>query len=278
VADTDASGNLLRSYAWGPGIDNLLAVTVYTYPSNSLQPSASSYYAVKDRLGSVHALVDAQGQVVESYSYDAWGNLLSHSRTNELTNFSLRFLFQGREFSSATGLYNFRARWYDPQSGRWLSKDPIGLEGGLNLYAFCGDDPVNCTDPDGTDVIVENTTSVRGWHQRITVSNANGSYSQSFGLNGPTATQTGSSTGSSADDPTTGGKGGGIVYPDTGKKTKEKRRFKTTPEEDCVALRHLRNDLWKRGEYNWLTHNCRWYSNQKFDEIVGIIKGRRGDK
>jgi len=78
-----------------------------------------------------------------STAYDAWGNLLSHSRTNELTNFSLRFLFQGREFSFATGLYNFRARWYDPQSGRWLSKDPIGLEGGLNLYAFCGNDPVN---------------------------------------------------------------------------------------------------------------------------------------
>jgi len=149
VADTDASGNLLRSYAWGPGIDNLLAVTVYTYPSNSLQPSASSYYAVKDRLGSVCALVDASGSVVESYSYNAWGNLLSHSRTNERTNFSLRFLFQGREFSSATGLYNFRARWYDPASGRWLSKDPIGIEGGPNLYAFCGNDPVNFRDPWG---------------------------------------------------------------------------------------------------------------------------------
>ena len=47
-----------------------------------------------------------------------------------------------REWSEATGLVNFRARWYDPVTGRWLSKDPIGLNGGLNLYAFCEGDPV----------------------------------------------------------------------------------------------------------------------------------------
>ena len=62
-----------------------------------------------------------------------------------------RYRFQGREWSAATGLTNFRARWYDSVTGRWLSKDPIGLSGGLNLYAFCGDDPVNSLDPFGHD-------------------------------------------------------------------------------------------------------------------------------
>ena len=51
---------------------------------------------------------------------------------------TLRYRFQGREYSAATGLTNFRARWYDPETGRWLSKDPIGLAGGLNLYALLG--------------------------------------------------------------------------------------------------------------------------------------------
>ncbi len=60
-----------------------------------------------------------------------------------------RYRFQCREWSAATGLVNFRARWYDAVTGRWLSKDPIGLSGGLNLYAFCGDDPVNSLDPFG---------------------------------------------------------------------------------------------------------------------------------
>ena len=60
-----------------------------------------------------------------------------------------RYRFQCREWSEATGLVNFRARWYDAVTGRWLSKDPIGLNGGLNLYAFCGNDPVNSLDPYG---------------------------------------------------------------------------------------------------------------------------------
>ena len=148
VADLDASGNPLRVYTWGDGIDNLLAVTVFS------PGSTNTYYAVKDHLGSVHALVDSSGNIVAQYAYDAWGNLLSHFRTSELSNFPLRFLWQGREYSHATGLYNFRARWYDPVTGRWLSKDPIGLEGGLNLYVFCENDPVNNCDPYGENAKV----------------------------------------------------------------------------------------------------------------------------
>ena len=60
-----------------------------------------------------------------------------------------RFLFQGREYDYDTALYYFRARWYEPETGRWLSPDPIGISGGLNLYAFCGNDPVNFVDPMG---------------------------------------------------------------------------------------------------------------------------------
>ncbi len=60
-----------------------------------------------------------------------------------------RYLWQGREYSWSTGLYSFRARWYDPLTGRWLSPDPIGINGGLNLYVFCGNSPVNFVDPLG---------------------------------------------------------------------------------------------------------------------------------
>jgi RHS repeat-associated protein len=147
VADLDASGRPIRSYTWGPGVDNLLAVTVYG------AGATNSYYAVKDHLGSVHALIDSSGELVASYTYDAWGNLLSATINYSLLpiTFSCRFLFQGREYSAATGLYNFRARWYAPELGRWLSPDPIGFEGGLNLYEFCGNNPVNFRDPGGLD-------------------------------------------------------------------------------------------------------------------------------
>jgi RHS repeat-associated protein len=144
AADVSPSGNPLRIYTWGAGIDNLLAVTVFS-PS-----STNTYYAVKDHLGSVHALIDASGTVAASYAYDAWGNVLSSTiNYSLLTVNSLRYLWQGREYSHAAGLYNFRARWYNPEWGRWLSPDPVGLEGGLNLYEFCRNDPVNCVDPYG---------------------------------------------------------------------------------------------------------------------------------
>ncbi len=60
-----------------------------------------------------------------------------------------RYLWQGREYSWSTGLYSFRARWYDPLTGRWLSPDPIGINGGLNLYVAFNNNPVNNRDPDG---------------------------------------------------------------------------------------------------------------------------------
>ena len=146
VADIDSVGRVVKSYTWGPGIDNLLAVTCH---SGTL---ATTYYALTDLQGTVHGFADAGGNLVARYAYDAWGNLLDADvAVSELAD--NRYLFQGREYSWATGLTNFRLRWYDPATGRWLSKDPIGISGGLNLYAFCGDDPVNYVDPLGLRVV-----------------------------------------------------------------------------------------------------------------------------
>ena len=142
IADIDSVGRVVKSYTWGPGIDNLLAVTCH---SGTL---ATTYYALTDLQGTVHGFADANGNFVARYAYDAWGNLLDADvAVSALAN--NRYLFQGREYSHATGLYNFRLRWYDSATGRWLSKDPIGISGGLNLYAFCANDPVNYVDPWG---------------------------------------------------------------------------------------------------------------------------------
>jgi YD repeat-containing protein len=74
VADVDASGNLLRSYTYGPGIDNLLSMTVYT---NGGAQASATYYYLKDHQNTVLALTDESGSVVESYAYDAYGRILS---------------------------------------------------------------------------------------------------------------------------------------------------------------------------------------------------------
>ena len=70
--------------------------------------------------------------VVARFEYDAWGNILSATSSVPALARN-RYRFQCREWSAATGLVNFRARWYDAVTGRWLSKDPIGLSGGLTI-------------------------------------------------------------------------------------------------------------------------------------------------
>ena len=141
VADIDEQGNVVASYTWGEGIDKLLAVTV----------GGATYYALTDIQGTIWGYVDSQNNVVARWQYDAWGNVVDEYVLPSAVALSrLRYRFQGREWSAATGLVNFRMRWYDAETGRWLSKDPIGLSGGLNLYAFCGDDAVDFIDPLGT--------------------------------------------------------------------------------------------------------------------------------
>ena len=135
IADLDANGNVVASYVWGDGIDNLLAVKV----------GGASYYPLTDIQGTIWGYVDSQNNVVVRWQYDAWGNVVDESVSVPALS-GLRYRFQCREWSAATGLVNFRMRWYDPATGRWLSKDPIGLGGGLNLYAFCGNNSLSMRD------------------------------------------------------------------------------------------------------------------------------------
>src|SRR4030095_1176890 len=72
----------------------------------------------------------------------------SFGNANTGTNLT-RYTYTGREFDSDTGLYYYRARWYDPQVGRFISEDPIGLAGGINQFAYVGNNPQNGTDPSG---------------------------------------------------------------------------------------------------------------------------------
>ena len=150
VADLDEEGNVLRSYVWGEGIDRLLAVRI----------GSRTYTALTDVQGTVWGYADASGNIVARWTYDAWGSVLSEEVDASAAELrAVRYRFQGRECSAATGLANFRMRWYDAVTGRWLSKDPIGLSGGLNLYAFCEGDPINQLDCMGESTmgdIVEN--------------------------------------------------------------------------------------------------------------------------
>src|SRR5260370_930675 len=94
-------------------------------------------------LGSTIGLADSGGSVTESNSYDSFGNPSN-------TSFSSRYQYTGREFDSFTGLQYSRARWYDPNLGRFISEDPIGFGGGdVNLYGYVKNRPLKYVDPLG---------------------------------------------------------------------------------------------------------------------------------
>jgi RHS repeat-associated protein len=107
--------------------------------------NAARFFYVRDRLGSVTGLVDPdRGTLEASYAYDPWGNVTASS--GPLTP---AFGFASMFVDHSTGQNLTLYRVYDPNTARWISEDPIGLLGGLNEYAYSGDDPINLRDPSG---------------------------------------------------------------------------------------------------------------------------------
>ena len=85
------------------------------------------------------ALTGSDGQITESYTYDIYGQPKIFDAATGLVDSSPsgnRFLFTGREWFAALSLLDNRHRYYRPEIGRWLSRDPIEEEGGLNLYGM----------------------------------------------------------------------------------------------------------------------------------------------
>lgn len=122
------------------GADNPLIAATVTGASSYGQ--AQYYHA--DGLGSVMALSDKSDSNTVTERYDPWGNVLSGSTVPQ----SAQYGYTGRE-PDETGLVYMRARYYSPSVGRFVSRDPAGMAGGLNAYAYCGNNPLNCTDPTG---------------------------------------------------------------------------------------------------------------------------------
>lgn len=139
LKETTEAGLPLRRYTHGLRVDEPLAVL------NNSSMLTSYYHA--DRLGSILALTDEIASMVQEYAYDAFGVRIA--QTNPLLE--QPFAFTGRETDLESGLYYYRARYYDPAIGRFISEDPLGIVAGLNLYVYVDSNPVNLIDPDGRD-------------------------------------------------------------------------------------------------------------------------------
>lgn len=141
----EQTGGMLVSYVYGNNIDEALAMT----------KNGSTYYCHTNHLGSVMALSDNGGKLVERVDYDAYGQPAFFDATyNELTASSIgnTILFTGREFDYETGNYYYRARTMHPSIGRFMQKDPLMYVDGMNDTNYVMNSPLSYIDPDGNFV------------------------------------------------------------------------------------------------------------------------------
>ncbi len=157
----DVNGSASAYFLWQG--ENVLAelnatatgkVTEYSYYLGFDNPHAvitgtTASFAHLDAIGNVIALTDSAQTVQRSYEYGEWGALIGGSDAKPFNNTD-RVRFKGALWMGPeVDVYYMRARWYEPKSGRFLSEDPVGINGGINPFTYAGNDPVNRRDPTG---------------------------------------------------------------------------------------------------------------------------------
>jgi RHS repeat-associated protein len=135
IQEADAGGNLVARYVFGSATDEPLAA----YRGDTWE-----FYQA-DGLGSITSLSTSAGTVSDSFTYDSFGKV-----TSTTGGFTQPFRYTGREWDAETGLYYYRARYYDSQIGRFLSEDPLMFSsGGVNFYNYVSNNSTNLVDPLG---------------------------------------------------------------------------------------------------------------------------------
>ena len=122
-------------------------------PLQRTNDDGSTWTFHQDALGSIVAATDASGNLVERYTYDAYGSVTIRGPTGNVrasSTFGNEHFYTARRWDPITGLYHYRNRDYDPQTGRFVQPDPLGYVDGPNVYTYVDNSPINLTDPTGT--------------------------------------------------------------------------------------------------------------------------------
>ena len=135
----------------------------FSYDASGLPMSVvyngTAYFYTVNLQGDVIAIVDAAGNAVVSYAYDAWGNILSVTGTMADTlGESNPLRYRGYVYDNETELYYLQSRYYDPKIGRFINADPFSSTGqgilGNNMFTYCLNNPVIFTDRSGNTCVM----------------------------------------------------------------------------------------------------------------------------
>ena len=151
VAEADGLGAVVKSYGYVPN-------STWTTDPLFMTEGGKYYFYQNDHLGTPQKLTSVTGAVVWSSTYEAFGKA-SVTTDSTLTN-NLRFA--GQYYDDETGLHYNWNRHYNPVLGRYVTPDPIGLNGGINFYSYVHDNPIRFIDPKGLDVIAYCTYTTAG--------------------------------------------------------------------------------------------------------------------
>jgi len=264
------SGTISEKYLW-QGRTRLLAV----YSGNdilrfeyadarmpfAMTKNGTTYFLTYDQVGSLRTVADALGVVVKQIDYDSFGNVIND------TNSAMKvpFGFAGGLHDRDTGLVRFGYRDYDPDTGRWTAKDPIGFGGGdTDLYGYCVNDPVNFADPWGleTGIWTEGSSPEEpGPHQSIGVGDPLGEYSSySFGVK--------------EGESMFGGKGD--VYRDWKIDGKIYDYYPVSDEVAEEIRKDMESQIGTEDRYHLGGNNCRHWTKKTIDKYVGKYGLKKG--
>jgi len=213
----------------------------------------------QDYRGSTVALSNATGAVIGRVVYGTYGEVVS--RTGDTDT---RFLFHGAYGveADANGLCLMRARYYNPETRRFLNADPIGFGGGTNWYGFVQGIPTIHVDPAGLDIYLKGRGGEdRLFHLKIVVDTPNGQVGYSFGVGEAWRDRLGQIDVGLGDN----GSRNGAWFEDQSD-GKVIKRIRTTPEQDAEFHGRLEGLEGDTSHYSIWHENCRHYVEQVFEE------------
>lgn len=276
IEERDANNAVIATYIFGISVDDVL----------QMQRGGNTYYYHKNHLGSVVALTDGSGNLVERYEYDPYGRPSFFDANDNALSLSAvgnAILFTGRDFDAETGLYYYRARTMHPGLGRFMQHDPLMYVDGMNIYGYVGNMPIVMVDSWGEYYGVVGrrplSWSKYSWnfgygygystrnveHHHVFIFNDNNILVEDFGFMD-------SNNGEVRQDYSKNGE------PLVGKTQAELERlgyiFDGPKFNDVEKLREKKealskeefNGKYKSGEYHLLTHNCQYFVLRVWEE------------